>query len=121
MKMLFLLCVLLLVTIGCQPDQTDIIDEAEMISAGEQTYILNCGRCHHQDGSGYAPLFPTLAGNPIVTLHDPIPIIQITLHGQGSMPGFRGTLENDEIAEVLTYIRNAWGNIAPPVPPRQVR
>ena len=61
-----------------------------------------------------------LAGNPIVTLHDPEPIIDTVAYGQGSMMGFHDKLTSQEIAAILSYIRNAWGNQAPAVSFRQI-
>jgi mono/diheme cytochrome c family protein len=113
---LFGVMLLMLVTIAaCGPDSD------ELVQAGETIYISNCGRCHAQDGSGYDPLYPALDGNPIVTLHDTAPVVDIVLHGQGSMMGFRDSLDDVEIAAVISYIRQAWSNDAPPIEPRQVQ
>jgi mono/diheme cytochrome c family protein len=65
-------------------------------------------------------LYPRLAGNPIVTLNDPEPIILTVTYGQGSMMGFQNKLASDDIAAVLSYIRNAWGNQAPAVSGRMI-
>jgi mono/diheme cytochrome c family protein len=72
------------------------------------------------DGTGWSTLYPRLAGNPIVTLHDPQPIIETVTYGQGSMTGFREKLDSYDIAAVLSYIRSSWGNDAVPVSYRQV-
>lgn len=116
---LFGLLTLITVITACQP--AVIADRTQLMSEGERIYQHSCARCHHGDGSGYRNLFPALAGNPIVTLHDPIPVIQVIHDGRGSMPAFRGQLTSEEVAAVATYIRNAWGNEASPVAPRQVR
>jgi mono/diheme cytochrome c family protein len=92
----------------------------QLISDGQQIYLEFCAECHQVDGTGYTTLIPRLAGNPIVTLHDPEPIIDTVLYGQGSMMGFRTKLNNVQIAEVLSYIRNSWGNQAVAVSPRQI-
>jgi cytochrome c oxidase subunit II len=93
----------------------------ELVQAGETIYIANCGRCHAEDGRGYAPLYPALDGNPIVTLHDSVPVVDIVMHGQGSMMPFRDSLDDLEIAAVVSYIRQAWSNDARPIEPRQVQ
>jgi mono/diheme cytochrome c family protein len=98
-----------------QPPNPDML-----ISAGEGVYVEYCAECHQRDGSGWSNLYPRFAGNPIVTLHDPEPIIVTVLYGQGAMPAFNDKLTNDDIAAVLSYIRNSWGNHAPAVAPRQV-
>lgn len=92
----------------------------ELIAQGEQVYTEFCAECHQMDGMGWSTLYPRLAGNPIVTLHDPEPIIDTVLYGQGSMMSFRDKLDNKQIASVLSYIRNSWGNNAPAVAPRLI-
>ncbi len=93
----------------------------DLISNGEPIYIENCSRCHQMDGGGFSRIYPNLAGNPLVTLHDPVPVIQTVLNGQGSMPGFKNGLTHEELASVISYIRNAWGNQASVVFPKQTR
>jgi mono/diheme cytochrome c family protein len=92
----------------------------ELMSLGELTYVEFCAECHQSNGTGWSTLYPTLASNPIVTLHDPEPIILTVKYGQGSMAAFGERLTPDEIAAVLTYIRNSWGNHAAPVSRRQI-
>lgn len=87
---------------------------------GEMLYVEYCAECHQTDGQGWSTLYPRLAENPIVTLHDPVPIIVTVKYGQGSMMPFRNKLTNEEMAAILTYIRNSWGNEASPVHPKQV-
>lgn len=91
-----------------------------LIHDGETLYVEYCAECHQMDGSGWSTLYPKLAGNPIVTLHDPSPIIKTVVYGQGSMMPFRSKLSTYEIAAILSYIRNSWGNQADPVSWRQV-
>jgi mono/diheme cytochrome c family protein len=97
------------------------IDPEQMIQDGEPLYVTNCGRCHQVDGSGAEGLYPPLAGNPVVTLHDPAPMIDVIVNGRGSMPAFRGALDSEDAASVISYIRNAWGNEASIVLPKQVQ
>ncbi len=92
----------------------------ELIYRGQQIYLEFCAECHQVDGTGYSTLFPRLAGNPVVTASDPEPIIMTVTYGQGSMMPFREKLTADDRAAVLSYIRNAWGNQAVPVSPRQL-
>jgi mono/diheme cytochrome c family protein len=102
-------------------DTTTPSNGPELIAQGQDLYWVNCAGCHQYEGQGWRRLYPNLAGNPIVTLHDASPLVETVLNGQGSMPGFRGQLSSDEIAAVLSYIRNAWGNTADPVSPKQVK
>ncbi|MCC7450997.1 MAG: cytochrome c [Anaerolineae bacterium] len=95
-------------------------NKQQLISRGQTVFLEQCAECHQVDGSGWSHLYPKLAGNPIVTLHDAEPIIDTVVYGQGSMMGFREKIPGDDIAAVLSYIRQAWGNDAPPISPRQV-
>ena len=94
---------------------------AELYTNGRSIYLEYCAECHQTSGTGVPNVIPRLAGNPVVTLEDPIPIIETVEFGQGSMTGFRDRLTSDDIAAVLTYIRNTWGNHAVPVSPRQIQ
>jgi len=98
-----------------RPGNTD-----ELMRLGQLTYVEFCAECHQTDGTGWSTLYPTLARNPIVTLHDPEPIILTVKYGQGSMAAFGERLTPQEIAAVLTYVRNSWGNHAAPVSWRQI-
>ncbi len=91
-----------------------------LMEQGQGLYVEFCAECHQTDGTGWSTLYPRLAGNPIVTLHDPEPIIMTVKYGQGSMMPFRARLGSEEIAAILTYIRNSWGNHAAPVAPHQI-
>jgi mono/diheme cytochrome c family protein len=116
--------VLLLLLTACAGetfDTTFVHQPETLISEGEGVYLRNCSRCHNLDGGGFPRIFPNLAGNPLVTLHDPATVIETVLNGQGSMPGFKNDLTDVETAAVISYIRNAWGNEAPVVFPKQTR
>lgn len=105
---------------GCNSHTERPPDPQKLIDEGQHLYVEMCAECHQMDGTGYTTLIPRLAGNPIVTLHDPEPIIDTILYGQGSMMSFRSKLNNEQMAAVLSYIRNSWGNHAPAVSPRQI-
>lgn len=101
------------------------------MTAGAKVY-QNCQGCHGATGAGTPGAFPPLAGNPAVTAADPKDIIHTVLYGRtgpltvngttynGQMPAWKGQLTNADIANVLTYIRNSWGNSAGPVTESQV-
>lgn len=95
-------------------------DKAQLVEEGENIFITNCAACHNETGEGFEEI-PALAGNPFVTLENPAPVVDTVMNGRGSMPSFRGSLSDEEAAAVITYIRNAWGNSAPAVPPKQTR
>ena len=116
------LCVLLtaLTLVACNTHTERPPEPQKVINAGQRLYLEFCAECHQTDGSGWSDLYPRLAGNPIVTLDDPEPIINTVTYGQGSMMGFHDKLTGEEIASILSYIRNAWGNHAPAVSFRQI-
>lgn len=87
----------------------------QKMSAGKEVYTVHCSHCHQPEGQGYAQVYPPLAGNPIVKLSDAKPVIEIVLHGRGGMPGYLDDLTGEERAQVITYIRGAWNNNAPPI------
>jgi cytochrome c oxidase subunit II len=94
---------------ACAPPENGIPDtgEEELVRMGEQVYADRCAGCHLPDGLGEPPL----DANPFVT-GDPHPVIAIVLHGNGDMPAFGERLTDEEVAGVVTYIRNAWTNNA---------
>ena len=99
---------------------------AAALTPGEDVYRSFCARCHRDDGSGVPNVFPALAGNPSVLTEDTTSLIRLLVEGGNSpatvagpprqaMPGFVGTLADVQIANVLSYIRSAWGNNAQPI------
>lgn len=105
-----------------QPTATaSTAEEAEeLIANGEERYAANCAACHQGDGQGVEGTYPALAGNQFVTQADPAPVIDVILTGRGGMPAFQDQFSNEELAEVLSYIRNGWSNDAPVVQPAEV-
>jgi mono/diheme cytochrome c family protein len=98
--------------------------EAQM-RAGKDGYDINCAACHGQDGRG-STLFPPLAGNPNVLQVRDDTIARAVLAGTRgattakaptapAMPSLAWKLSNQQAADILTYVRNTWGNAAPAV------
>jgi mono/diheme cytochrome c family protein len=110
-----------LVLAACNSHTEQPPNGEQLIRNGEVFYVEYCAECHQTDGMGYSTLYPRLAGNPLVTLHDPEPVIVTVSYGMGSMTGFQERLTSHQIAAILSYIRNAWGNSAPPISPRQIK
>lgn len=91
--------------------------------AGEKIYENNCVACHGSQGQGIENAYPPLAGNRAVTLRQTENLVQMLLYGgfgastgghprPFGMPPFVLALNDREIASVLSYIRNSWGNQA---------
>jgi mono/diheme cytochrome c family protein len=118
--LLMVVSLIVILLVGCTTRTERPPNKGQLMSEGERIYLEFCAECHQTDGQGWSTLFPNLAGNPIVTLHDPQPIIETVKYGQGSMMPFREKLTGHQIAAVLTFIRNSWGNSAPAVSWRQI-
>lgn len=99
--------------------------DAQMAS-GAAIYADNCSACHARNGMGVADLFPALAGAPSVRQDDPATTIRVIITGaqvvstaaaptSPAMPSFGWRLSDGQIADVVTFVRNAWGNAAPAV------
>jgi cytochrome c oxidase subunit II len=82
---------------------------ADLISAGQTVFETNCSSCHQKDGGGMPPVFPALTGSAIVK-GDIKAQANLVMKGKGSMPAFGGKLTPAELAQVITYTRNALGN-----------
>jgi cytochrome c oxidase subunit II len=88
------------------PNKTYTMDELK--SRGQQVYTSNCAVCHQPTGKGGGQ-FPALDGSKVA--NGPIAEhVNIVLHGKGAMPPWQSTLNDVEIASVITYERNTWGN-----------
>jgi mono/diheme cytochrome c family protein len=114
---LALLLAALLTVAGCGGAA---VASRERLSRGHELYLTHCSRCHQPDGMGYAQVFPNLAGNPIVQDANPEPVIEIVTHGRADMPSF-DERRPDELADIVTYVRHAWGNNASAVTPAEVK
>ncbi|MDI6028418.1 cytochrome c [Corticibacterium sp. UT-5YL-CI-8] len=99
---------------------TAALKAGDFSAPGATSYVEHCAVCHRMDGKGAPRIYPALAGNSMVFADDPSSLIQVTLAGGRmpktthdamvfTMPGF-SHLPNREIAEVLNFIRNGWGN-----------
>ena len=83
----------------------------ELMTEGERVYNATCAACHMPNGEGLPGVFPALKGSKMA-LEDQPAHIDIVLHGKGgtAMQAFGKMLSLKEIAAVVTYERNAWGN-----------
>lgn len=102
----------------------------DLIANGKTVYEKNCAVCHQVSGAGLPPAFPALTGSKIAT--SPIfgadgkymkdSHLDRVLNGKGVMPSWKPTLNDVEIASVITYERNALGNsVGDMVQPAQVK
>ena len=113
--------------------------EAETYRLGSEVFHreAHCVTCHQPNGQGMLNIYPPLTNSKWVT-GDPDRLIKLTLHGlwgpmevNGTlydpakgvppMTAFKAILKDEEIAAVLTFVRNTWGNEASIVTPDQVK
>lgn len=83
----------------------------ELMSVGERTYTAYCAACHQPNGEGLPGIFPALKGSALALENIP-GHIDIVLNGKAgtAMQAYAKQLSLKEIAAVITYERNAWGN-----------
>ncbi len=100
---------------------------AELKQLGERVYAANCVACHQANGKGVPPAFPALDGSKVV-LGSKEAQINTILHGvqrdgkQTAMVAWDKTLSDVDIAAVITYTKNSWGNnVGTMVTPAEVK
>jgi mono/diheme cytochrome c family protein len=97
--------------------------EAGAMARGARVFKDHCAECHGAQGQGAPGAYPPLVGNRSVTLASPTNVLRVIIEGgfppatQGhprpyGMPPFGQSISRSEIADVATYVRNAWGHQA---------
>ena len=115
-----------------QANERNALEHIEQnLQTGAKIYKDRCESCHQAQGEGIARIYPPLANNQSITMRNPVNSIRIVLNGgfppstEGNqrpygMPPFYQDLSDEQIAAVVTYIRQSWGNAAPPAAPIEV-
>lgn len=104
----------------------------DRMKLGAQIYEAKCSACHSPGGRGEKNIFPQLASNPLINQPNATSLIRVVSAGSRgvdtdarptapAMPAFAGVLDDEQIAAVLTYVRNSWGNAAAPVSASDVK
>jgi len=104
----------------------------ETMKAGEVVYEGHCAACHESDGTGQPRMFTPLVDNANVRSVDATSLIRLVLEGGEALPteaqptaaamtAYHARLDDEQIADVLSYVRNKWGNSAAPVSAAEVR
>jgi mono/diheme cytochrome c family protein len=107
------------------------LDASDLSTPGATVYMNHCSTCHGRDGKGRGELLPPLAGNASVLERDPSSLLNIVLNGAGRivahgvpdsyrMTPFRVLLSDEQIADVTSFVRRSWGNVADAVSVSQV-
>ncbi len=95
--------------------------DAATLAKGHSLFENNCSACHQAHGEGMPGVFPNLAKSDFLAA-DPQRAVHFVLHGHtgqitvngvsydGSMPDVGASLSNQDVADILTYVLNSWGN-----------
>ena len=113
------------------PKPTAVAPDDKAMRAGAAIYKDGCAACHRDSGDGEVHLFPRLSGSAMVQSDDPTTLLRVILVGSRAvstsskptapaMPAFNWRFDDAQVAAVLTYIRNSWGNAASPISPELV-
>ena len=91
-------------------DKTWNADELSLLESGKSLYRGRCAACHQHTGAGSTTIgAPALKGSALAR-GSANTLIGTVLFGRGTMPAFRTSLDDAELALILSYLRNAWGN-----------
>jgi mono/diheme cytochrome c family protein len=105
---------------------------AAALERGRAVYRDQCEGCHGPQGEGARGAYPALAGNRSVVMDPPVNVIRAVLSGgfqpatagnprPWGMPPFGHVLDDADVAAVVTFIRNQWGNSAAAVSGNEVQ
>ncbi len=87
---------------------------------GQALYNRKCATCHQQNGEGIPHAYPALSGDAFLLGAEDDDVIKLIFKGRDGMPAWSSFLKDDEIAKILTYARDSWGNAAPAISKDQV-
>lgn len=95
-----------------KPAEQKVLTRAELMKLGKEKYDLICAACHKADGTGLSPMFPPLKGSSVAVGKPISRHIGIVLNGVSgtAMQPYKDQFTDEEIAAIVTYERNAWGN-----------
>lgn len=109
------IAVMVIAFIGC-------FQRGDNYQQGQEIYKTYCLACHGVNGGGVL-YNKSVLNNDVFVSKDPNKVIAVILNGRegaGSMPSWKDNLNDQEVAAVATYIRQAWSNRADPVSPAMV-
>ncbi len=116
---------------GAKEIAASALPREQQIQAGSTTYASTCGACHQATGRGLTGAIPPLAGSDFLVKNDKERVISVVLNGLSGPIRVNGSsfnstmtpfnhLSNDDIANVITYVFNSWGNSHGVVAPLEV-
>lgn len=103
----------------------------DRLSNGQLSYFAACSACHGINGEGIPNVVPSLKGDAIVAMDNPQTLISLVLNGLSTttytngqrmyaMPAFANRMNDEDIADLLTWIRAEWGGQAKPISAEEV-
>ncbi|EHH67732.1 alcohol dehydrogenase cytochrome c subunit precursor [Gluconobacter morbifer G707] len=109
---------------GDNGDTAALLAKGAPGNPGAKVYLDNCAICHMNDGTGVNRMFPPLAGNPVVITDNATSLVNVVAFGgvlpptnsapsAVAMPGFKDHLSDQQMADVVNFMRKAWNNNAP--------
>jgi len=109
-----------------------VADDTPTMQAGWAIYVDECSACHMRNGEGVPRLIPALKRDPAVQQDSAVSLIRVVVQGAQStqtmhavtgpaMPALGWKLSDEQVADVVTFIRNSWGNAAPAVSASDVK
>lgn len=103
------------IQVASAADSSKVFEKDELMTRGGKAYSANCQACHGPEGKGLPNVFPPMTGSAVAT--GPVDAhIKAVLHGRSTgkfpapMPPFAAQLNDTEVAAIVTYERNAFGN-----------
>ncbi|WOI56620.1 cytochrome c [Palleronia sp. LCG004] len=115
-----------------EPEEVEPVRETDpAMIAGAEIYATQCAACHGMEGEGVENIFGGIAGSSLTQADDPTTVVHIILRGARAavtdayptphaMPAFDWKLTDEEVAQVTTFVRNAFGNAAPAITSNRV-
>jgi mono/diheme cytochrome c family protein len=103
-----------------------VAEDDPAMQTGSEIYATQCAACHGMEGEGVTGQFGAIAGSSLAQSENPLTVVRMILEGAKAvptdryptphaMPAFGWKLTDEEVADVATYVRNAFGNAAPAV------
>ena len=81
----------------------------QVLERGRVLFLDNCAECHQSNGRGLKGIYPSLASSEVVRGSGTDVALQLII-GRGEMPSFAGAMNPQDMADVVNYVRNVWGN-----------
>ena len=128
MKIVFSIAVVLVLALTLQSFNQDF-DLKASVARGKTIFDSQCASCHMEDGNGLEGVFPTLVKSDYFTDKNRLvkvvttglrgPIVVNGVNYDGEMPA--NVLTDEQVSDVLNYVRNSWGNKAEAILPGEIQ